>query len=445
MQARIGPQHVMASRLLRAGRAEVEQLLLQALCDNPALELVRGLDALAAARLDSDYRLTTGGSRSEARPTDAVSLADRPSALEQLEAQLALLVAPEDLELAQALLLSLDRHGYLRESLETLASRLGIDLPRLQRVVQVLAELDPPGIGAHDLRECLLIQCRHLQQTGIECAVSQHILEAAWDDFANHRWRRVARTLGLALPVVEETARFIARNLYPYPLQMLPEATGPDERLLAPDLVVHRYPGAGQTLYRLELPGEEAFELRLSGAFARALQGRLEPRAELLESELRWVAAQVEQARVYMSAFAQRWITLRRIGEFIVAQQTDFFQHGPRHLQPMTRAAVAQALGMHESTVSRAVSDKILQLPDRHLLPLSTLFDASLPLKEAMRQVLFEAAGPLSDREMAERLKAQGLDVARRTVAKYRGQLNLPNCRKHNGIERPKPWEVSRN
>lgn len=409
MQPSIGLQMIMAGHLLRASAEEIEQLLLCELAENPALELSPG---------------RRSGTGDAALAFDTLeSQAARQTAIEQLEAQAALLVDQADQDVLLNLLHLLDGHGYLREPAEKIARQLGVDPERVRRVIGLLHQLEPPGVGARDLRECLLIQCAHLQADGVECSLPKRLLEEAWDDLTGQRWTRAARKVGASTAEVEAASRFIARSLYPYPLRMLRSRQEPGDILSAPDLVVHQLQTGSGPLYGLELPGEAAFRLRLSRAFKLSPVDKL----ALSSEEREWISARIERARLFIASLEQRWITLRRIGEYLIAYQADFLTYGPRCLRPITRAAVAQQLGMHESTVSRAVSDKTVLLPNRRLIPLRDLFDASLPVKEALRKLLAESAAPLSDREIAECLKTEGLVVARRTIGKYREQLRIPN------------------
>lgn len=129
---------------------------------------------------------------------------------------------------------------------------------------------------------------------------------------------------------------------------------------------------------------------------------------------------------------------MRRIMEMLLEEQKDFFLRGPRYLKPMSRASLAQALGLHESTVSRAVANKYLQLPHGRLVPLADLFDGSLSIKDRIQEMVAQEEVPLSDGEIANRLKKEGIKVARRTVAKYReemGVLPAPLRRRAKGAD----------
>jgi RNA polymerase sigma-54 factor len=204
---------------------------------------------------------------------------------------------------------------------------------------------------------------------------------------------------------------------------MVPDASEDENVLAYPDLVIRPAGGVGQ--FSVQVPAAQARELTINPAFQAAIHGSKSTDSELEPHEQEWVAQSVERARMFIDALEQRWNTLRRIGEFLVEYQSDFFQRGPRYLLPLTRAEVAQRLGLHESTVSRAVSDKVIQLPNGRLVELSDLFDGTLAAKEAIRE-LVTGDEPLSDREIALRLRNQSFDLSRRTIAKYREQLGLP-------------------
>jgi len=436
MQTKMGLGLVMTSKLLRVAAIELEQLISRELADNPALELICGaesqarpyLASLSGANTAAGYSKSMGARTGSAQEFDSVAeqLTATPSAIDQLISQVALMVNRNDLEVAAYLLQSLDRHGYLRSTPEDLAAELNVSTTSVERVIQILHQLDPPGIGARNLRECLLIQCQYLEANGGDCLVVSRILTEVWDDFSNQRWSRVAQKLRLPVSAVEETRQFIAQNFYPYPLQLAEEGSASSETIAHADMIIHREPGGGRPIYRLEIPGAEALELKVSAYFEKVLSAGTDEENKQLSIEKIWIRTHVDRARLFVTALDQRWATLRRIGEYLIDYQVGFLNYGPRELKPLTRAAVAVALDLHESTVSRAISEKIVQLPDGQLMPLSDFFDPSIATKEAIRQLLTHANKPLSDHEIANHLQAQGLKLARRTVAKYRQQLNIP-------------------
>jgi RNA polymerase sigma-54 factor len=228
--------------------------------------------------------------------------------------------------------------------------------------------------------------------------------------------------------------RYLRRHCYPHPLVLIAGDSSPEETLACPDLIIHFEP-ASQPIYRLEIPGAERFELRLSAVFERAWRAADRAQAqEMTPVQQAWVAVWLGRARMFIAAVNQRWLTLERIGQAFIRYQETFLEAGPRFLKPMTQAWMAADLGLHESTISRAVSGKIIQLPDGCLRPLADLFDPSLAAKEAIRQLLVRTETPLTDREIAACLQSQGLPLARRTVAKYRQQLHLNSSRRDRSL-----------
>jgi RNA polymerase sigma-54 factor len=434
-QTRLSPQLVFTSSLLRAASAEVEQLIQCELADNPALTLVPKPQPASA----SSHPLTLhyaephassthlpSGDQSDATVEMIEMLVDRPSALDQLAAQVSLLLESPEQPLALQLLHLLDRHGYLRITPQAAAAELNVEPAVVARLIGVLHELEPPGIGAYDLRDCFRIQCAHLAAKGVDCNLVSRIVCEAWDDFIHRRWPRVARQLAVPCNRVEEAWQFVQANLYPYPLSLLDDGSVSTPALASADLMIHRRLHNGRTRYTVEIPAAESYELRISRSFGDHWPQTRDGSSGLAPEEQVWIQTYVDRARLFITGIQQRWATLRQIGQYLVDYQTDFLARGPRYLKPLTRAMVGAALGYHESTVSRAVQDKFAQLPTGRLLALSAFFDNSLAAKAMMQQILARANQPLNDRMLAEQLQAEGIQLARRTVAKYREQLKLP-------------------
>jgi len=408
---RMSSQMVLAVQLLHASGEELEKLIELEITENPALERVE----------PACSRYVQPSVRSGSIDDFLERIAAPVSQLDTLIAQARLLVPDPEIEMMIALLQSLDERGYLCLSTDELTSRLGCDETTLARLINILHQMEPPGMGARDLRECLLLQCQAREESGEDCQIVSRVIQEAWMEVSNQQFKRAARALGLAQTVVEDTWCFVADNLYPYPLQSMQDDFDSDPRLRFPDLIVRRAVKDGQSFYSLEIPAAESCALSLNRSFEAIL--RSDP---LTPSERRSVDDLIERARLFIASVEQRWSTLRRIGEYLLEYQRDFFERGPAALHPLTRAQLAAELGCHESTVSRAVSEKILQTPEGRLMPLATLFDAALPVKAVIQRLLSEHPGRLSDQEIAGHLQAQGWPVARRTVAKYRSQMIVP-------------------
>ncbi|MFN2135555.1 MAG: hypothetical protein ACK2UK_06345, partial [Candidatus Promineifilaceae bacterium] len=393
------PQRILCSQLLQVSGAELEQLVQNELDTNPALE-----DELTAPRLDSGYGLSGPG-------MDLEQIAAPTTPLVQLEMQIAFMGHGATRVSALRLLAHLDHHGYLREKSANLCKELDIDETTLDSAIDLLHQLEPPGIGARNLRECLLIQCAYLQERGIECKLAQQILRECWADLPLQRWVVIARKLAVSENEVSVAVTFIRSRLHPYPLNLFPQ-TAVDHLLQKPDMIIRRAPD-DETAFVLDLPGETFFNLQMNEAFTRLSSNN---HNVLSPAEAHWLETYLQRARLFLYAWQKRWETLRRIGNYLVEQQSGFLQHGPRYLKPLTRVALAEELGIHSSTVSRAVKEKVVQLPSGQLTLLSDFFDGSLPAKTAMRYILAQADSKLSDHEIAQQLQGEGIRLARRTV-----------------------------
>lgn len=435
----IGPQLVIAGRLLQVPGSELEQFINSELTNNPALELANETDFMKAKRQLAkfgDQSTSYSGSFSKVSPKPFRSfdeivenIAQNLSPVQRLAEQVSVTLDRTDRDIAIYLLHCLDHRGYLIIPTEGLACELGVSNHTIVRVVGVLHQLEPPGIGARDIRECFLIQCAHLEAEGVDCQQVRRILTVAWAEFLNQQWELVARKIQEPKRVVEEARDFIRLNLCPRPLAMLETSIETYETLNYPDLIVLRDNHVNSPTYSLEIPGAEEFELRMSTSFQTMLGSDAQEEQGLSPQEKTWIRTHSDRALMVIEALRQRWETLRRIGEYLIQYQSDFLEYGSLYLKPLTRAVVAHELNVHESTISRAVSDKIIQLPNGRLIPLSDFFDASLAPKEAIRLLLKDNSKRLCDREIAEGLREKGINISRRTVTKYRHEINLDSSR----------------
>jgi RNA polymerase sigma-54 factor len=408
---KITPQQILTSQLLQASAGDLEELIRQELAENPALE----------PRERRSAPPSTASASSSVSSDFSQQLIAQPTAIEQLSTQIACAVQEPELALAIFLLDSLDEHGYLRTPIVELAEAAGVAEAALLRALALIHELEPPGIGARDLRECLRLQYRHLAATGVEDPLVGRILDEAWDEFSAQQWTQVARKLKVSRAAVADVQRFIRTNFYPYPLALISQAATPPARLAQADLIVQCEKSAVQHIYKVVVPNAAAERLCISPAFVQKLGDT--PPSPITPAEQRWLADHRERARHFLQALHQRRRLLRRIGDYLVDYQTAFLAHGPCHLKPLTQNQVAAVLGVHESTVSRAIHDKHALLPDGHLLPLAAFFDHTLPAKAVIHRLLAGSDRSISDRAIADMLRGEGIQLARRTVTKYREQM----------------------
>lgn len=441
-QTTVSPQVVLTSEILQLPAADLEERISRELAENPALERIESFHCIqcgmpvAEGRRLCYYCAQQSGARDNSRDERrdvAAWVPARVTLEEHLLAQLHLML-PESLHsLAELVIGYLDEHGFLPLSAEELAQRHGASVGEATSVLAALHELEPAGIGARDAREALLIQITQLapRGEGSELALAQAILQEHWDPFKQGEgmWTKIAQAEGVTVSAVREAVGFIIRNLNPFPAQAWREdARGPSPPLsapLQPDVLLYTMPSPHGDGFGVELVERHRFRLRASQWYEELARGGM---GQVDESDVETARYYLEEARLFLHSLNQRWHTLRRVALGLAEYQRDFLLRGPRYLRPLTRARLAAQLGVHESTISRAVAHKYIQTPDQRVIPLADFFDGSLPAKHDLRALITQEdkVHPLSDRVLVVKLRGLGHDVARRTVAKYRQALGIP-------------------
>ena len=321
--------------------------------------------------------------------------------------------------LAEYLIRCLDDDGYLRVPLEELSG--DIPLERLEEALSLVRTLEPAGVGAADLSQCLALQLERIGETGPALAIVRDHL----DQLAQRHYRAIAGQLGVTPEQVEQ-ARLTIRELDPRPGAVF-QRTG-QIQYIQPDLVVEEREGR---LAVRSARGERP-PFHVSRYYQKLLEQSADP-------EVRdYLTEKLRQADNVLWAARQRESTLTRCAQVILERQEGFFRSGPEALAPLRMAEAAQALGVHESTVSRAVREKYLQCP-QGLYPLSYFFSraagtgedvSAAAARTLLRRVIDEEdkSAPLSDQQLCQRLAREGCALSRRTVAKYRGELGIPSA-----------------
>jgi len=344
-----------------------------------------------------------------------------------VEDQLALKrLGPEDKAVAEYIVGSLDGRGYLTLSNPDIVEQTGTEPERVERLVALVQQCEPPGVGARDLQECLLIQLRHRGEKG---TLAYEIIEGYWDLLKNRRLVEIAKELKVHVGDVQEAVDDIA-SLNPHPGS---ELGGDDARYVYPDLVVDR---VGED-YVVFLNDRNVPRLRINSAYARVLRERSKGDDQTRD----FVKNKLKSAHWIVQTIEQRRRTMIKVMQKIVEKQRGFFDHGVLQLKPLTLQDVATEIGMHESTVSRVTSSKYVQTP-RGVFELKFFFSSGLgtadgddisskAAKERIARLVDgeDKAKPLSDQKLADTLKAEGIDIARRTVAKYREQIGIAPAR----------------
>jgi RNA polymerase sigma-54 factor len=295
-------------------------------------------------------------------------------------------------------------------------------LEEAEELLRILQRLDPPGIGARDLRESLLLQLREMAE---EHSFVYRLVEGAFEDLKGHRWTEIAKQYGVDPKTVQDAADALAR-LDPKPgLRFLP----PDDEYIVPDLVAEKIDGE----YRIFLNDQGMPRLRIS----RVYQDLAGDKKQFTGETREFITEKLNGATWLIHAIEQRRQTMLKVMRFIVERQREFFEKGIEYLRPLTLREVADVVGMHESTVSRVTNQKYVQTP-RGVFPLKFFFSSSLETTsgedasaravraQIQKLVADESPGaPLTDAQIVTALRERGVRIARRTVAKYRDQLGI--------------------
>jgi RNA polymerase sigma-54 factor len=395
----------------------------------------------AMERLESYNRATRSDGDVDAKAEAMANTASRPvSLIEQLQGQWSLVEVDEALRpLGEAIISFLDDDGYLRTPLDTIIDRLPPDpagaRPTLEQMARALTAvqllLEPAGVAARDIRECLLLQidAEHAGTDPVWAAV-RRLVESHLEDLSQNRLPKVAEKTGLSITEIKRAMDAMRT------LSLAPGRRLVSERptLIIPDAIVEH--DADQDRYVAYLNDTRTPGLRINQEYAKLARDKASPPATR-----EFVKKNLSNASWLIDAVEQRRRTLLRVINVVVAAQREFFDFGPQSLRPLPMTQVAEQLGVHVATVSRAVAEKYLLTP-RGVVPLRGFFTGGTQtesgedvswdaVKAALREIIDaeDKSSPLSDDALAEELAKRGITIARRTVAKYRDQLNVPTAR----------------
>ncbi len=463
---RINPRLYQAMDLLYMPLLDLQQHLKQELLGNPFLELVEA-DEETEVSLSEDGAeqekkekekedepnwediLLDDGSDSGVPPrdmseakeyTEPVSV-ETKGLSEYLREQMQMLdLTPRQRLLAEEFIGNIAEDGYLGASPEEIVAGANnllrqyadesedekavepYTLADAEAMLRIIQRFDPPGVGARDLRECLLLQLEARNETG---TLAYRLVKEAFDDLKAHRWSDLGKRFGLDAAEVQKVADELAK-LDPKPgLQHSPA----NDAYIIPDLVVEKIDGQ----YHVFLNDAGLPRLRISRTYQEIARDKKKFQGENKD----FINQRMNSAHWMIQAIEQRRQTMLKVMNFIVDRQRDFFEKGVEYLKPLTLREVADVINMHESTVSRVTNEKFVQTP-RGLLPLKFFFssglstttgeDASARSIKAQIQKMVDAEdskNPLTDQQIVELFAQRGVRIARRTVAKYRDQLGV--------------------
>jgi RNA polymerase sigma-54 factor len=330
-------------------------------------------------------------------------------------------LSADDRKAAEMIIGNIDDNGFLQSTPEQMALNSGIPKENFEKLLALVQSFHPAGVGARDLRECLLIQ---LQRQENENTLEYRIVSEHMEDLGKRRFHEIARRMNIGVDEVQKAADKIGR-LNPRPGQIF--AAAPQNYVL-PDVTVEKVDGD----YQIILNDEQIPHLRISNIYKDIIaQGNN-------GSDVKdYIRDKIRSGKFLIRSIHQRQQTISNIAQQIVARQREFLEHGPSHLKPMTMGEIADAIGVHETTVSRAVSGKYMATP-QGIFEMKYFFTSgyqtatgeslsNTSVKEAILDLVKHEDGnaPLSDQQIVEILNERGIPIARRTVAKYRDELNI--------------------
>jgi RNA polymerase sigma-54 factor len=340
---------------------------------------------------------------------------------------------------------NVDEDGYLTCSLEQVQRSLNdwiedegatdeesgqrmepIQMAEVEEMLRIIQGFDPPGIAARNLRECLVLQ---LRDAGQHESLAGRIVDRHFDQLVNHRWTEIAKEVGITLLEVQEAADEV-KKLDPKPGL---KYAAPGDDYIVPDLVVDKIDGE----YLVFLNDTSLPRLRLSRTYREIARDKSKYKGENKE----FISSKLNSANWMIQAIEQRRQTMLKVMNFIVDRQREFFEKGVQYLKPLTLREVAEVINMHESTVSRVTNEKFVQTP-RGVLPLKFFFSSGLSttsgedvsargIKARIQKLVSDedTRRPLTDQAIVNILREEGIQIARRTVAKYRDQLHILSAR----------------
>ena len=469
-ELKINPRLYQAMDLLYMPLLDLQQHLKQELLNNPFLEMVEpeedeeeeGTETEEAATPEEEKTpndeidwegilldgFDAGGRREEHEEKEYYEpvTVDTRDLSDHLRDQIALLdLDPRQMLLAEEFIGNINEDGYLACPVEDIrnsindvvlkaaeaAERDPDEVPiytedEVQRMLEVVQALDPAGVGARDLRECLMLQ---LRDAGLEQSVPYRLVRDCFDELINHRWSEISKRFGISPSDVQKAADEIAK-LDPKPGLVYSDAS---DNYIIPDLVVEKIDGK----YHVFLNDANLPRLKLSRAYQEIARDKKKFEGENKE----FISSKLNSANWMIQAIEQRRQTMLKVMNFIVDRQRDFFERGVQFLKPLTLREVAEVINMHESTVSRVTNEKYVQTP-RGVLPLKFFFSSGLSttggddvsargIKAQIEKLVSDEdpKNPLTDQAIVNILKQSGVQIARRTVAKYRDQLGVLSAR----------------
>jgi len=437
---KLTPQQILQTVLLQLNSLDLEERILEELENNPVLEMresepVEEPDSKESEQDDGvnwddlvnspdDYRMRTRYDKSQERRE--MPLPHQPDPIERLLEQIRLLdIDDEQRRIAEEIAWNIDERGYLETEVSIIVDRLGVSEEKVEEILHLVQRLNPPGLGARNLQECLQIQ---LEVNG-QSPLALEIVKYHFDDFANRRFEKLCHNLRCSNEELNKAMEIIS-HLNPKPGEGAPTSNAD---YILPDLIVEEVNGELVVM----INDSNIPELHLSPVYMNILETGKQADPEVRS----FLRKKVGSARWFIQAVQQRQVTMLKVMKAIIAKQPSFFKGDTSTLHPMVLKDIAEDINMDVSTVSRVTRGKYVQSP-YGIHELKYFFSEGLTtengdevstkiVKDGLKKVVDEEdkRHPYSDDQLAEIMKGKGYPIARRTVAKYREQKKIPVAR----------------
>jgi len=479
------PQLYQAINILQLNLIELKNLINEELINNPLLEIIQETGSITEKANQEENALNQTEESNERREENNFDnwlsylkekeyrpLSDRPIAGEEnkfenfiyykeslqdyLLAQLGTAVSNDiNYKIGEYLIGNIDDNGYLTIGLDDVSLDLNMEIDKIEKILSLIQSFDPPGVGARSLEECLLLQAKHLSINDIRV---EKIIKKHLNNLARKSYLKIAKDLQISISEVQSLADIIKKSFDPKPGRGLGDLQG--VKYILPDLVIMRKIGGG---YRVILNDIYLPQIKVNIHYRKILEtsnnispyneGKLIKKGSISDRKAKdtkkYIEEKLNAAKWLIKGIEQRKRTIYRIAETLIEYQKDFLDKGILFIKPLTLREVADRLNIHESTVSRAIHNKIVQTP-RGLLKMKFLFSKGVEKKsgeivstDKVKKLIKEYVNnenclkPWSDQKLADLLSEKGgINVSRRTVAKYREILKIPssNLRKRFSI-----------
>lgn len=331
----------------------------------------------------------------------------------------------EEIVIATHILSSLDEDGFLTSNPIEISQYHHVSLTKVNKLLEQIQRSDPIGVATNSPEDALLVQLEVLSETQQVPPFASTAIQNGLDLLGRHSYYELGKLLGISTNEALETARYISDNLNPYPARTHwgnKRVSQPRHNITySPDIILMS-PSSSTNKIIAEIIAPYSGLLQLNPLY------RQEIKKSLSENKEKW-ETDYEKANLLIKCLNQRNNTLIRLVRLIIKLQRNFIMEGDKYLVPITRASVAKTLGVHESTISRAVSGKLIQLPNKRIIPFTKFFDRSLHIRSELVKIVQNENEALSDQKIAEILNDRGYNVARRTVAKYRSIEGIMTAR----------------